>query len=423
MKDKDTSIAIGQFACLIGLDWSNTSHVVSLRAGGAAIERLKINAQPEDIHRWLDSLQERFEGQPVAIAVEASKGPVINTLLGRDWLTIYPIHPATSRNFSKAFTPSGAAHDQPDADNLLEILELHRHRLRALLPQDQTTRHLSALVESRRHIVDDRTRLGNQITCLLKSYFPQALELTGDTRYSKLAIAFLTRWPDLDSLRKVRPETLRNFYHLHHVRRPELIEERLKVVRESRLVSADLVLTQSSTLHLQYLLDQLRALQPALERIDMKIDQIFASHADKEIFQSLPGAGAAMAPRLCVLFGVDRQRWQTAGQLQKYYGIAPVIEASNKRVWTHWRWNAPVFSRQTLVEWAGLSVKQCAWAKAFYNEQGKKQKSHGAITRSLAFKWLRILFRCWKDRVPYNDALYVNQLKKKGSRFGDLIAA
>lgn len=305
--------------------------------------RLTINAQPEDIHRWLDSLCERFEGQPVAIAVEASKGPVVNTLLGRDWLTIYPVHPATSRRFSKAFTPSGAAHDQPDADNLLEILELHRHRLRALLPQDQITRQLTALVESRRHIVDDRTRLGNQVTSLLKGYFPQALELTGDTRYSKMAIAFLTRWPDLDSVRKVRPETLRSFYHLHQVRRPELIEHRLNAVREARQVSADPVLTQSSTLYLQYLLDQLRALLPALARIDAKIDEVFASHADKEIFESLPGAGPAMAPRLCVLFGVDRERWQNAGQLQKYYGIAPVIEASNKRVWTHWRWSAPTF--------------------------------------------------------------------------------
>ena len=35
--------------------------------------------------------------------------------------------------------------------------------------------------------------------------------------------------------------------------------------------------------------------------------------------------------------------------------------------------------------------------------------------RALAFKWIRILFRCWQDRVPYDEAKYLMALKKKGS--------
>ncbi len=33
--------------------------------------------------------------------------------------------------------------------------------------------------------------------------------------------------------------------------------------------------------------------------------------------------------------------------------------------------------------------------------------------RAVALKWIRIRFRCWKDRVPYDQQRYVKQLKSK----------
>ena len=33
----------------------------------------------------------------------------------------------------------------------------------------------------------------------------------------------------------------------------------------------------------------------------------------------------------------------------------------------------------------------------------------------LAFKWLRIIYRCWKNRVPYDDAIYMDSLKANNS--------
>jgi Chlorophyllase enzyme len=33
-------------------------------------------------------------------------------------------------------------------------------------------------------------------------------------------------------------------------------------------------------------------------------------------------------------------------------------------------------------------------------------QAHHAAVRALAFKWLRIVFRLWKDHVPYDDARY-----------------
>jgi transposase len=396
-----TELPLGECAACIGLDWGDKAHAVALRTRGSGrVETLALEHSAESLHGWLAALGERFGGQRVAVAVEASKGAVVAALLEHPWLWIYPVHPATSRRFSTAFTPSGAKDDVPDARTLLEILTHHRARLRLLVAQDPATRRLGLLKEARRTVVDRRTLLSNQLTSLLKNYYPQALELTGQKRYAPLALAFLERWPELALLQQARAQTLRRFYHRHHVRRPELVEERLEIVRTARALSSDRALCEVSILEMRVLVAEMRLLEKHLAAMEAAMDAAFASHPEAWLFGNLPGAGAAMAPRLSVLFGTDRERWRSAGELQTYYGIAPVTEKSGRQKWVHWRWNAPVFARQTLVEWAGLSVKYSAWARAYYRQQEARQKGHSAILRSLAFKWLRILWRCWKDRTP-----------------------
>jgi transposase len=230
-----------------------------------------------------------------------------------------------------------------------------------------------------------------------------------------MALEFLDRWPELAALQSARPQTLRTFYYRCQARSEELIGQRLALQKSARALSSDRALIEVSVLQLRALLAGVRALNTHLAKIEEAIAAAFAAHPDASLFRELPGAGKAMAPRLCVLFGVDRRRWLNAQELQKYYGIAPVTEKSGRQRWVHWRWNAPVFARQTLMEWSGLSVQACPWAKAYYLQQKQRQKGHSAILRSLAFKWLRILWRCWSDGKPYDDALYLKQLQQRNA--------
>ena len=128
-----------------------------------------------------------------------------------------------------------------------------------------------------------------------------------------------------------------------------------------------------------------------------------------------PGAGPQMAPRLLAAMGSNRDRYQSPDELQKYAGIAPVTERSGKKEWVHWRWSCPKFLRQTFVEWAGQSVRYSFWAKAYYRQQESLGKPHNNIIRALAFKWIRILFRCWKTRTAYDETTYLNALRRRGS--------
>jgi hypothetical protein len=168
-------------------------------------------------------------------------------------------------------------------------------------------------------------------------------------------------------------------------------------------------------LELERLLDLLEVIARHVGVYDRAIAQAFAAHPKAEIFVSLPGAGAALAPRLLTLFGEQLERYPDAASVQKYAGVAPVRERSQGRLWVHWRWAAPKFLRQTLVEWAGQTVVHCRWAKDYYQRQKRAGKGHHAILRALAFKWVRILWRCWKDNVPYEDSRYLAALAKRRS--------
>ena len=405
-----------EFAALIGLDWGDVAHAVALAsAEGGAIETSRLVHSAEAMRGWLEGLEKRFGGRPVAIALETSKGPLVHVLSQAPWVVIFPVHPASSARFRKMFVPSGAKDDQPDALVLLEMLQRLRHKLRPLELDGEATRLLGGLCELRRKTVDRRTQLTNAMRAALKEYFPQALQLVGEVLYSPLALDFLERWPDLLSLKMARPGTIKRFYYLHNVRRPEALQDRLELVARARALTTDEAVVRVGARQLQRLIEELRVLQKHIAADEKAIAACFKEHPDAGLFADLPGAGPALAPRLLAGLGSDRTRYRSANELLRYSGVAPVKEKSGGRVWIHWRWNAPRFLRQTLVEWAGQTVLCCGWARAYYQQQKARGKRHWMILRGLAFKWIRILWKCWSTNQPYDEARYLRALAKRNS--------
>jgi transposase len=403
-------------AAWIGLDWGHRTHAFALQDSTGKVEEGNVEHTPEALHAWLTQLATRFGGRPVRLALEGKGGAALPALLQYPWLEIYPVNPVTSARYRTAFTPSGASDDLPDARVLLELVRDHAAKLRPLQPQDEPTAHLNALVQARRDAVDRRTQVLNQLTSLLKSYYPQALELVENLN-TDLAVQFLQRWPDLLALKSARPATIKSFYHVHNVRRPELVQARLERIAAARALCTDLSQLDVAVRQLHLLLDQLKAFRKHIAQFDEEIRRVFAAHPAAVLFRDLPGAGPQMAPRLCAAFGTVRTVYPEPAALQKLCGVAPVREKSGERLWTHWRWLAPAFLRQTFVEWAGQTVIYSAWAKAYYERMAAKGKSRHVILRALAFKWIRVLWKCWQDSTPYDEARYLKQLAHRKSPY------
>jgi len=402
------------FMAFVGIDWADRKHDFCLQA--AASEQREfgtLDHSPESIAKWAYSLRDRFGG-PIAVCLELAKGPIVYALQRYEFIVIFPVHPSTLAQYRKAFVPSGAKDDPTDAEMALDILLLHPDKLKPIKLQSVAMRTLSTLVEERRCLVNDVTGITNRMTSTLKQYYPQVLDWFED-RDTVIFCDFLSRWPTLKQVKRARRSTLESFFHQHNGRRAHLVEERIQGIRAATALTEDESVIRPNSLVVQTLVEQLRILLQSIDRFDAEIDAVTKKLPDYELFAALPGAGHIQAPRLLVAFGEDRDRYANAAEIQRYSGVAPVVERSGNKCWVHWRLACPTFLRQTFVEWAGSTIPRSYWAGAYYQQQRKKGCSHRVAVRALAFKWIRIIYRCWKTRTPYDESVYLKALKNRGS--------
>jgi len=393
---------------VVGVDWGDKQHAFEIRASDGRRRRGSFESRPEAVHAWVAELRGEYRGGTIAVAVEQNRGALIYALSRYDFIELVPVQPARSAAYRKMAHPSGAKSDPLDAGLLCDYVEKHGETIRAIAPTDPLTRELLLLSEWRRKFVEQRVALCQQLRDTLKQYFPQALAWGGELG-APMSLAFVEQWPTLEHLRRSRCSTIRRFYTEHGSRSAELIEKRLAEIRSAVALHSDAALMASLSAIAAALVPMIRTTSEQIARFDGRIAQLWSKHPDRAIFDSLPGAGSVIAPRMAAVLGTDRSRW-TSSDLQVFSGIAPVTEQSGSRSWVHSRWRCPKFVRQTFHEFAEWSIPHCSWAGTFYRQQRNRGKGHHAAIRALAFRWIRIIVRCWKDRQPYDDQRYMDKL-------------
>jgi transposase len=405
-----------EFAAFAAIDWADQKHFWKLVAADSlnTPQSGELENTPEAVTAWVAELGMRFRGRPIAICLEQSRGSLVFMLMKYAHLVLYPVHPATSARYRAAWYPSGAKSDPSDAALLLEIVTHHRDRLRPLSPDTPQTRVLQMLTQQRRAAVDDKTTLSNRLTARLKLFFPQIVRWFPDVD-GAVVCALLKRWPTLRDLQKTHPGTLRKFFHDQNCRAEKLIDSRLEAIYQAQPATEDPAILEAGALEVQHLAAQIDVLRANIAELDQRIAQRYADHPDSFIYASLPGAGPALEPRLLAAMGTDRNRYTDAEDIQKLSGIAPVTGRSGNTSFVCFRRACPKFLRQTFHEFAAHSIRQSVWARACYDRQRQNGKDHHAAVRFVAFKWIRILFRCWQDRQPYDEQKHLASLQRRNS--------
>jgi transposase len=398
------------YAAWIGLDWADQKHFWSMCTADGKRTHGQLDNTPEAIEVWAAELAQRFGGRPVAVALEQARGAVIGMLSKYAHLVLFPVHPTTLANYRKAFSPSGAKSDPSDGDLILDLLVKHPDRLRPLQPDTVETRGLQFLTEERRKLVDQHTSETQRLINWLKQVFPQILRWFDDPA-APLVGDLLLRWPTLQQLQKASSKTLLKFFHAHNCRSEERIKQRLDQIGQAVPAITDPALLQTGTLCIHNSVSILKHMRGGIAGFDREIAEIYRAHPDRAIVESFPGAGPALEPRLIAAVGSRRDRFDSANSLACFTGIAPVKQSSGGACWIHWRRACPKFIRQTFHEWAACSIRSCDWARVYYEQQRAKGKGHHAAVRALAYKWTRIFFRCWRDRVPYSEERYLKNLR------------
>ena len=405
---------------IVGIDWADQTHAWHIQNGESQTAGL-LEQDASAIQQWIGKLRKQHTGCQFAVAIETTKGALISALLQHDDITIYPINPAALAAYRKAFAHGGGKNDPGDAMLLCQYLTYYIDQLRPLRRDQPLTRKLAAMAEDRRRLVDQRTAHCNELKAVLKSYFPEVLKLEAARIYADFILVFLLKCPNLAAAQKAGAIKLRKLFYGIGTR--SKAEKRVQLLVEAVGLSNDPTFNQTCSMRVTALAALIQTYNAQIRVYDARIAEEVVDHEDYAIFKSLPGASDLTHSRMIAAMGDDRLRYADASSLQAATGIAPLTTQSGKQRFVSARWACTKFLRQTFHEYAGLSIAKSKWAAAYYKLQREKGKSPQMAKRALAYKWQRIIFRCWQDKVPYNEAKYIQRLKLTGSPIYKLIDA
>lgn len=409
------------YSAFVGIDRSDAWLDLTVETPeGEELDQRQIARSPAKWRQWLVNLQKRSAGGKIAVCFEQPAANLIAFFNEFAFVEVFAINPTTLNAYRRAFVSSGAKDDDSDSQWLARLLRLHHRELRPWRSEDPATRKLQQLVKLRRSLVDERTRLNNQLLEHLKSYQPEILDLLGEYVYSRLTIDLLRRWPQFADIQAASDQEILDFYRHHRCVRKTALKRRLDHVRESVALTTDPAILEPAAMCTMTFLNQFDVLAEAIEEADQEIMACMCAHQDEPLFDALPGAGAVLSARLLSAFGTDREKWSSADDLLNYSGIAPITKRSGKSKIVRRRITCPVFVKQTFHEYAAHSIRFCKWARAFYQRIKEKGKKHHQCIRALAYKWIRIMFACWKTRTPYDDYVYMQTLEKRNRDLYDL---
>jgi transposase len=397
---------------LIGVDWADKAHAWHMVDANGNVSHGELRQSPTDIARWIESIKQQCPDSRIEICIETSRGALINALLEHE-VTLYPINPNALASYRKSFAHGGGKSDRVDARLIFQFLAARRKTLRPLSQNEPLTRKLAALSQDRRQLVQQRVELSNQLKATLKTYFPAAIEIGASKMYADFMVAFLLKYPSLEAAQKAGATKLRKYFF--GVGAKAKAQQRVERLCSAKALTTDDVIVSTCSRKVQAICSMLASLNKSIRQYDTELKALVVTHDDYQFVASLPGASSNTQSRLIAALGDDRSRYANPESLQCAAGIAPLTTQSGNQKYVSSRWACTKFIKQTFHEYAGLSMSRCRWAKAYYDSQIKAGKTKQAAKRALAYKWMRIIFRCWQDGVCYDDQKYMQRLKTTGS--------
>jgi len=401
------------------VEWSADAHglcVVDPR--GAVVERTEVAHSAEGLAELAETL---VKHRPLGgVAIEGRPALVVQALLEAG-VTVYPINPKLSKHWRACLSVAGRKDDGFDAFALADGLRHHQAHLRPLELDDDETRRLKLLCRDEQQLIAERTAWVNRLQGVLKQYYPEALVWFTDWT-SPVAWDFVLAFPRPADLAAASTQKLVGFLRSHRLRLTPRRRERLAHRTEGPAWPRDPVMADARAEFALAAARMLRTLHAQLRRYRARIEELFAAHPDAVLFASLPGAGAKLAPRLLAAVGSRRDRFESARALQQLSGTVPVTHQSGKRTkHVAFRRACQKDFRSTLHLFAYQTIQHSLWSRAYYERRRAAGDGYALALRKLGAAWLKIIYRLWHSRTPYDEHTHLASLAAHGSPLVELI--
>jgi len=394
----------------VGIDWADDHHDIYITDdSAAALDSFSI---PHS-HEGMDKLISRVakccaDRESVLVAIESHQGLLIYALLEAGYL-VYPINPKAMDRYRDRYRMSSSKSDPKDAMVLANILRTDLHLYKPLPRETVSDARLRHLTRSHKSLGQQKTKLLNQLTTQLKSYYPVALRLFSRLDH-KITLAFLERFPTPEKAAATSLVELREFFHEQSYSHQWRVNAIYESLHEPSL-RAPVELEEIHGAIVLSLIPVLRSLVVEIEKLTSKISEEFKRNPTHEVFSSLP-TGELTAARINGELGSDGTRYPSREYLQTAAGTAPMTRRSGKTVVVLFRWQCNKHLRAALQDLARDSVKRCPWAREYFAGQMRLGHKPSRAYRALANRWAGIIWKMLQTGQRFDQSLLVKHLDK-----------
>jgi len=397
------SVALPEALFFTGIDWACAEHAVCvLDAAGKITARFTIKHSAEGIASLVRRLARYGDPAGLPVAIERPSGRLAGLLLEAGH-PVVPVSPNAIKTWREGEVLSGAKSDAGDAAVIAGYLRLRYHRLAPAAPYCDETRALRAAVRTREDLVQMRVAATNQLSALLEAHWPGARAVFADVE-SPISLEFLTRYPTPAAARHLGHKRMAAFLvkHGYSGRRPAA--QLLARLHGAPAGTAGRALTEALQDAVLAVVAVLRALNGAVKDLDRSVAAHLGEHPDGPVFTSLPRSGQINAAQMLAEWGDCRPAYDGPDCVAALAGVTPVTKQSGKYRGVEFRWACNKRFRRAVTTFAGNSRHASPWAAQIYAEARAAGKDHPHATRILARAWIRVIWPCWVNGVPYDPA-------------------
>lgn len=396
-------LALPQAHVFVGIDWAAEIHAVCvMNAAGKVTAQFTVAHSAEGITGLTRRLARLGDPADVPVAIERPDGRLVDLLLEAGH-PVVPVKPNAIKAWRDGEVLSGAKSDAGDAAVIAEYLRLRYHRLAPAAPYSGETRALRTVIRTRDDLVEMRVAATNQLAALLDAHWPGAKAVFADVE-SPVSLEFLTRYPAPASARHLGEKRMAAFLVKHGYSGRRTAAQLLERLRAAPAGTTDEALTEALRDAVLAMVAVLTALNAAVKDLDRSAAAHLGEHPDGKIFTSLPRSGQVNAAQMLAEWGDCRQAYAGPDSVAALAGVTPVTRESGKHRAVHFRWACNKRFRKAMTTFADNSRHASPWAAKIYNDARAAGKDHPHATRILARAWIRVIYRCWLDSVPYDPA-------------------
>jgi len=387
-----------------GIDWASEAHEVCVSDEGQVAERFSVTHDERGIAELTGRLMELGVCR---VAIERPDGILVERLLAAG-LEVLAIHPNQVKAARARFAVAHGKSDRFDAYVLAELARTDAHRFRALVPDRDETKALRALTRAREDLVGARVELANQLRAQLQAFWPGALIFAEVD--SPISLAFLGRYPSPADAQGLGVKRMAAFLaRSSYSGRTDPVElvARMKAAPVGTVAQAE---GRARRAVVAGLVAALGPIVAEIAALDAQIRERLAAHPDAAIFVPLfRDRKTTICPATLVAeIGDCRQRYPSEAALAADAGMSPVALESGKLRIATFRRACDKRLRFAVSTLADSTRHWHPWAKEVYRRARARGQDHPHAIRTLGRAWIRVLWRCWHDRVPYDPTRHGN---------------